>query len=73
MMMTSKGDIEVQNNHIHVEHYLDSATQMMKLLKKDPKADVKDLEEKCAEYWNELTDEQKMQVDEQTIRISQFL
>jgi len=53
--------------------YLDAATQMMKLLKKDSKANVKDLEEKCVKYWNELTDQQKMYVDEQTIRISQFL
>ena len=53
--------------------YLDAATQMMKLLKKDSKANVKDLEEKCVRYWNELTDQQKMYVDEQTIRISQFL
>ena len=53
--------------------YLDIATQMLKILKKDPKADVKELEIKCAEYWNQLTEEQQMYVDEQTIRISQFL
>lgn len=71
-MMASKG-IGMQNNHIIVKRYLDAATQMMRLLKKDSKIDVKDLEEKCVKYWNELTDQQKMYVDEQTIRISQFL
>lgn len=70
--MASKG-IGMQNNHIIVKRYLDAATQMMRLLKKDSKIDVKDLEEKCVKYWNELTDQQKMYVDEQTIRISQFL
>ena len=57
----------------NVKKYLDTATKMMKFLKTDPQANVQELEKECAQYWDELTDEQKMYVDEQTIRISQFL
>jgi hypothetical protein len=57
------------------KNYLDDATKFFKLMadhKKDTQ-EAKDLEKSCASYWNLMTDKEKMYVDEQTIRISQWL
>ena len=57
------------------ETYLDLATELMKLCNAGKsKCDrVKVLEKELAKHWNKMTEEEKMYVDEQTIRISQWL
>ena len=57
------------------EIYLDLATEFMKLCNAG-KSDcdrVKELEKEMAEHWNKMTEQEKLYVDEQTIRISQWL
>ena len=55
--------------------YLKDSTELFKLInaQKQETEEAKKLEKNLASYWNQMTEEEKLYVDEQTIRISQWI
>ena len=65
----------------NTQKYLDKATELMKLVHAGEQCvppvktsrSIQGLEKELAELWNKMSEEEKLYVDEQTIRISQWI
>jgi len=58
-----------------INNYLEKATELMRLANqaKELEEKINTLELELADYWPQMTIEEQMYVDEQTVRIGQFL